>query len=129
MQNIILELSEYLSTLAGEMVSIDVFHNTDIKYIVRVDPAQIEQTSYLDGSYICDFPFSVYGRGFDATSSETAYNKLMSMAQTLNGAYIDLTSVKEIQVREITLPSLVQNYETGESVYTFSGKINLYKEV
>jgi hypothetical protein len=129
MQNIILELSEYLSTLAGSTVYIDGYPFSSAVYMVRVDPAQIEQTSYLDGSFICDFPFSVYGRGFDATSSETAYNKLMSMAQTLNGAYIDLTNVKEIQVREITLPSLVQNYETGESVYTFSGKINLYKEV
>ncbi len=125
MKSIITDIATYLGNQLSETVYIDTFPApTGELVMVRVDPGQMVENRYIDGSRQGVFNFSVYARSM---SSEWAYEKLIDAAEALDMGTIG--NDMEIIIDAVNQPCIVGQAENGEYTYTASFRLEYHTEV
>lgn len=120
MMDIIADLALYVNTNAEDLyatVGLESFGTAPEAIIVRGDPSSAVVDDYIDGSFTGSQSASFYARSKDPGA---AIGALGIIAETLDGADIDLTDVQLRVVMPQTLTHLTGQLETGEFEYVMT---------
>lgn len=130
MFNILAEVNSYLESnieLYSTPVFFEVFPDTTIPVImVRSEPGNFKETTYMDGSRTGVQNFAYYCRSADM---EQAKNQLEEILEVLDiPEMIDLTEVCQVKIEPRTNIVFVGKTDDEQYIFTASLGLEYYKE-
>ena len=119
MINIIVELVKYINTLTlYSPLVIDFFQGNLEEIMIRHEPSQAKEISYMDGSRIGTFNFSIHAKSLNG---KTAVDQLNYLIQKLDlNNQFELTPLIKVKIEPITTPMFTTKTDKNEFIYQCS---------
>lgn len=117
MTNIMTELTAYVNTLdLYTRLSIDAYKGDNEEILIRHEPSSAKVQSYMDGSRVGEFNFSLKTKSQDA---EKAVSQLSTLITKLDiRSDLSLTDLIRIKIEPVTAVRFVTKTDNLEYIYS-----------
>lgn len=119
MINIIVELKDYINTLGVySPLVIDFFQGNLEEIMIRHEPSNAKEISYMDGSRIGMFNFSIHAKSLNGKKAVDQLNSLIKQLDLTN--LFQLTPLIKVKIEPVTTPMFTTKTDKNEFIYQCS---------